>query len=323
MPPQRRKPLIRRSTPAGEHRPVLLDEGLAVLNPQPGDVAVDCTLGLAGHSVPVLERVGPTGKLIGLDWDLDQLPIAREKLKACGLPFSLHHSNFAALPTILASEGIDKVDLLLADLGMSSRQVDNPDRGFSYVRDGPLDMRMDRSHGRTAAEILETISEPDLVNALRDLGDEPEAEIIARALVNTRQSQPFQRTGDVAKVIGEVVGQPTRRETGWRLRPARNQWQSHPAARTFQALRLLVNRELANLEHLLRILPQCLKAGGRAAIISFHSGEDRMVKTAFRQGLQTGVYQAIAPEPIRASAEEKISNPRSRSAKLRWARVKN
>lgn len=317
--PRKNNRSSRRSTPAGAHRPVLLDQVLAVLDPQPGEAAVDCTLGYAGHAAPILQRLGPTGKLIGLDWDQDNLPRAREALAATGLPFAVHASNFAALPGILAVEGLVGADLILADLGMSSMQVDDAERGFSYVRDGPLDMRMDRSRGRTAAELLARIPEAELAQALRELGDEPEAERIAAALVTARSQEPLLRTGDVARVIGAAVGQPASREAGWRLRPGPHEWKLHPAARTFQALRLLVNRELANLKQLLRVLPQALRPGGRVALISFHSGEDRLVKAAFREGLQAGVYSRIAPEPLRASAEEKFKNPRSRSAKLRWA----
>lgn len=306
-----------RSTPAGEHRPVLLDEVLAVLAPKPGETAVDCTLGWAGHAAELLRRVGPGGRLIGLDRDADNLPHARARLEAVGQPFALHHGNFASLPMVLASEGLSGADLILADLGMASMQVDDVERGFSYVRDGPLDMRMDRTRGRTAAQLLKTISEAELAKALRDFGDEPDAERIAAAIIGTRQKQPLERTSDLSRIVQDAV-QPG---TPWRLHPARGKWNLHPAARTFQALRILVNRELANLEQLLRVLPSCLTPGGRAALISFHSGEDRLVKAAFRDGLRAGVYIAVAPEPVRASTAERVSNPRSRSAKLRWAQA--
>lgn len=308
-----------RSTPAGEHRPVLLDEVLAALDPQPGEIAVDCTLGWAGHAVELLRCVGPAGRVIGLDLDADNLPRAHERLQAVGTSFSLHHSNFAALPTILAQEGLTAVDMVLADLGMSSMQVDDAERGFSYSRDGPLDMRMDRSRGRTAAQVLATIPEEDLARALHELGDEPEAERIAALLVAARKRGPIERTSDLARILLEAT-QASRGGREWRLHPTRGQWNLHPAARTFQTLRLLVNRELGNLEQLLRVLPGCLRPGGRAALISFHSGEDRQVKASFRAGLQAGVYAAVAPEPVRPTFAERTANPRSRSAKLRWAR---
>lgn len=310
----------RRSTPPGQHRPVLLAEVLHALSPQPGEVAVDCTLGFAGHAEAILERLGSTGKLIGVDRDADHLPAAGERLAATGRPFAVHQSNFAALPTILSQDQVPGVDVLLADLGMSSMQVDDPQRGFSYARPGPLDMRMDRSRGRTAAEVLTNISVEALADALRELGDEPDAERIARAIIEATRQRPIETTSELADVVGTCAGRPVRREAGWRVRPKPGKWQLHPAARTFQALRILVNRELANLQALLRVLPQVLNPGGRAAIITFHSGEDRLVKAAFKEGLRMGVFAAISDDPIRATAAERQANPRSRSAKLRWAR---
>jgi 16S rRNA (cytosine1402-N4)-methyltransferase len=308
----------RRSTPAGEHRPVLLDEVLTALALAEGNVVVDCTTGWAGHSAEMLHRVGVNGRLIGLDLDPENLPRARERLTAVGFPFTLHHSNFAALPTVLAAENIEKVDAVLADLGMSSMQVDEAERGFSYVRDGPLDMRMDRTRGRSAADVLTTISEEELARALRDFGDEPEAERVAALLVEAARQGKLRRTVDVSRVLIEAVNGGKKE---WRLHPAPGKWNLHPAARTFQALRILVNRELGNLEHLLRVLPTVLRPDGRAAIISFHSGEDRLVKSAFRNGLLTGVYEEATAEPIRPGYAERTANPRSRSAKLRWGRI--
>jgi 16S rRNA (cytosine1402-N4)-methyltransferase len=290
----------------------MLDEVLQVLDPQPGQVVVDCTLGFGGHAVELLKRVGPTGQLIGFDLDADHLPRARERLAAVGHPFVLQHGNFAGLLAILAGESCDR---LLADLGMSSMQLDEAARGFSYVRDGPLDMRMDQSRGRTASQLLQTISERELAETLVELGDEPQAERIAAAIVAARQRGSLTSTTALAAVISQAVDAAT-----WKLHPTPGQWNTHPAARTFQALRILVNRELANLEALLRQLPACLRPGGVAAIMSFHSGEDRRVKSALRQGQQTGVYCAIASEPQRPSWQERTANPRSRSAKLRWAR---
>jgi 16S rRNA (cytosine1402-N4)-methyltransferase len=301
-----------RSTPEGEHRPVLLDEVLAVLAPQPGEVAVDCTVGRAGHSVELLKQVGPTGVLIGLDLDAENLPRAREQLAVLGHPFYLHHLNFAGLAHALGEHGLTQADMVLADLGMSSMQVDDPARGFSYRRTGPLDMRMDQTRGRTAAQLLATIAEDELARTLHELGDEPDARRIAAAVVQARGTAPLETTNDLAAIIQAATGQQK-----WRLHPARGEWKLHPAARTFQALRILVNRELPNLEHLLRVLPVCLKPGGRAAIISFHSGEDRLVKNAFREGLRAGVYAQVSPDPTRAGPAERMSNPRSRSAKLR------
>jgi 16S rRNA (cytosine1402-N4)-methyltransferase len=302
-----------RSTPEGEHRPVLLDEVLAAVNPQPGEVAVDCTVGWAGHAVELLNRIGPSGLLLGIDLDAENLPRARERLAQVGFSFHLHHSNFAGLPQVLGEQGLHQADIVLADLGMSSMQVDDPARGFSYRREGALDMRMDQTRGKSAAQLLATMDEAELARALRELGDEPEAERIAAAIVEKRRSQPLQTTTDLARLILQATGQ-----THWRLHPKPGRWTLHPAARAFQALRILVNRELNNLEHLLRMLPACLKPGGRAAIISFHSGEDRRVKSAFRAGLREGVYDRVSEEPVCAGPQERANNPRSRSAKLRW-----
>jgi 16S rRNA (cytosine1402-N4)-methyltransferase len=299
----------------------LLDAVLAVLEPVAGDTIVDCTVGWAGHAVELLRRVGPTGRLVGLDLDAENLSQARSRLEAVGHPYSLHHANFAALQTILAESGLAPVNALVADLGMSSMQVDDPERGFSYARDGPLDMRMDRSRSRSAAAVLAEISEKDLADALREYGDEPNANHIAAALVRARATAPLERTGDVTRAIMEMH-RASGSNASWALNPGKGKWELHPAARTFQALRILVNRELANLAQLLRILPEIVAPGGRIALISFHSGEDRLVKGALRAGLQQGIYEAASPDPVRARFAERTANPRSRSAKLRWARRK-
>ena len=314
-----------RSTPHGEHRPVMLDEVLHLGALQPAQVVVDCTVGWAGHAAALLEQIGPSGLLIGLDLDAENLPKARERLAAVSPSFHLVHGNFASLPTVMAelcyrraehnppAQGQLAADFILADLGMSSMQVDEPERGFSYRRDGSLDMRMDRSRGRTAAQILQTIAEEDLTKALRELADEPHAEIIASAIV--KQRHKLIRTSELARLIVEATSQ-----SHWQLHPTAGRWNLHPAARTFQALRILVNREISNLENLVRVAPQLLRAGGCIAIITFHSGEDRVVKAGFRAGKAAGLYSEIAAEPVRASEKERFSNPRARSAKLRWAR---
>lgn len=308
----------RRSTPPGGHRPVLLSEVLAALDPQSGDIVVDCTLGNAGHAAELLRRVGPNGRLIGFDLDADNIAKAEAALGVISPKFALRHGNFAGLASALAAEGLDGCDCLLADLGMSSMQVDDPQRGFSFARDGPLDMRMDQSRGRTAAELLNSLSADDLAAAFRELGDEPEADRIAAAIVRRRESAPFQGTRDLMDLVltaAPVLVNPHPRKG----EPTPRQQQIRPTARVFQALRILVNRELANLQELLRVMPWCLRSGGRAAVISFHSGEDRLVKGAFKDGLRTGIYSKISEEPIRPTFSERIDNPRSRSAKLRWA----
>lgn len=315
---KRRPPRKDRSTPAGEHLPVMLAEVLQVLNPRPGQTVVDCTLGFAGHSCELLQRVGPTGLLVATDMDPANLPRATEKLQAVGHPFHAHHGNFAGLPAVLLAAGVEKVDAVLADLGMSSMQVDDADRGFSFMRDGPLDMRMDPTRGRTAAELLNTLSADELAAAFTELGDEPEAEKIAAAIVEHRETKPLERTQELRELIERTA--PVTPLLGPGHGPIRKQVML-PTTRVFQALRILVNRELANLSQLLRVLPTILKPGGVAGIISFHSGEDRLVKTAFRDGVRSGIYSAAADDAIRPSEQEKLDNPRARSAKLRWAKL--
>ena len=273
---------------------------------------VDCTTGLGGHSAAILERIKPTGKLIGIDFDPHNLEIAHGKLSATGGNFQLIHNNFAALPTVLAEAGVEKVDGILADLGVASPQIDDPARGFSYRQPGPLDMRMDPTRGQPASALIHRISETDLRDALLEFGDETDAPQIARLVVQRRAIQPIETTQDLMAIVCEARDFTIQRAAGAKL---------HPAARTFQALRILVNREMANLDRLLSVLPQCLKPRGIAAIISFHSGEDRRVKDSFRDGLRGGIYSDISRDPMVADEEEQRANPRSRSAKLRWAKL--
>jgi 16S rRNA (cytosine1402-N4)-methyltransferase len=323
-PKKKRRPFwrkrVRRSTAAGEHRPVMLAEVLAALDPRPGQTVVDCTLGFAGHSAELLRRVSLDGLLIATDLDTANIEPARTKLEALGGLFALHHSNFAGLPAVLATEGVTQVDGLLADLGMSSMQVDDRDRGFSFMREGPLDMRMDRTRGRTAAELLNSLTVEEMTACFRELGDEPRADVIAEAIVRQRAAKPIERTKELRALID--LAAPVRVDRTPGAPPERKQLLG-PATRVFQALRILTNRELANLQQLLRVIPTVLKPGGVAAVISFHSGEDRLVKAAFRAGLRAGLYEAISDDPVRPTFEERKANPRSRSAKLRWARKKN
>lgn len=295
------------------HVPVLLDDVLRILNPRPGQTIVDCTLGLGGHSAALLERIGPTGKLISIDFDPGNIGIARAKLETVGSNFELFHNNFAALPTVLAQGGVARVDGVLADLGVASPQIDDPDRGFSYRRPGPLDMRMDPTRGQPASVLINRLSETEMAEAFLELGDETDAPHIARLIVDYRRNRPITTTQQLMAIICEARDFTIERGAGAKL---------HPAARTFQALRIMVNRELANLDRLLTVLPDCLAPDGVAAIISFHSGEDRRVKAAFRAGRDAGIYASISPEPIIADLDEQKLNPRSRSAKLRWARAR-
>jgi 16S rRNA (cytosine1402-N4)-methyltransferase len=293
------------------HVPVLLDEVLEVLEPRRGQTIVDCTLGLGGHSAAILERVKPEGRLIAIDFDPSNIELARAKLEAVGGRFDLFHNNFAALPTVLAQAGVEKVDAVLADVGVASTQIDDPTRGFSYRQAGPLDMRMDPTRGQSASALINRMSERDLADALLELGDETDAPQIARLVVERRKTRPIETTEDLMALVCEARDFTIERGAGAKL---------HPAARTFQALRILVNRELANLDRLLRVLPDALKPHAAAAIICFHSGEDRRVKEAFRDAHRGGIYSAISRDPIVATEQEQKANPRSRSAKLRWAR---
>jgi 16S rRNA (cytosine1402-N4)-methyltransferase len=306
-----------RSTPAGAHVPVLLTECLTALGLQPGMTAVDCTLGFAGHSKAMLKAITPGGRLIALDLDGTNIPAATESLNAVTPDFHIHHGNFAALQSVLHNQGISEVNGILADLGMSSMQIDDPSRGFSFRRDGPLDMRMDTTRGATAAELLQTLDAADLATAFRDFGDEPAADAIAAAIVEARTREPITTTAQLTQVIDRAAPVHVIKSPG--AGPARKQ-EERPAMRVFQALRILVNRELANLSQLLRVLPHVLAPGGVTAIISFHSGEDRLIKQAFRDGLLNGAYEMVSDDPIRPGEAEKTANPRSRSAKLRVAR---
>jgi 16S rRNA (cytosine1402-N4)-methyltransferase len=290
-----------------KHIPVLLDEVLAALKPKKGQVVVDCTLGLGGHSAALL---GLGVRVIGLDLDPANLREAQDRFEVQGGDFSLHHANFAGLPSVLGELGIEAVDGILADLGVSSPHIDDPRRGFSYRRPGPLDMRMDPTRGKTAAEVLDRMSEEELAESILELGDEEDAAKIAALIVRRR---PIRTTQQLMELVCEARDFTVQRAAGAKL---------HPAARTFQAVRMLVNRELPNLERLLAVIPACLKPGGAGAVISFHSGEDRRVKQAFRDGLRAGVYAKISDEAVTATEAEKVANPRSRSAKLRWARTR-
>jgi len=297
-------------TPAGSHRAIMVEEILRVLAPKPGEVAVDCTLGFGGHARALLECLRPGGRLVGLDVDPLELPRTEERLRASGFDaasFAVHRSNFAGLPLVLAKEGLTGADVILADLGVSSMQLDNPDRGFTYKESGPLDMRMNPSRGEPASRLIARLSEEKLARALEEHADEPYATAIARRL----KLQPIATTADLHQIVRAAVisarPQAQKRDVDASVR------------RTFQALRIEVNDELASLEMLLRHLPGCLTPGGRAAFLTFHSGEDRRVKKALQAGYREGVYSAVADEVIRPSAEEVRSNPRAASAKLRWA----
>jgi 16S rRNA (cytosine1402-N4)-methyltransferase len=305
-------------TPAGTHVPIMVAEVLTALCPAPGEIVADLTLGYGGHALAFLERTAPDGRLIGLDLDGPQLEATGRRLAQVVDParMHLHHSHFAGLPKVLAAEGFAGVDIMFADLGLSSMQLDNPARGFSYKHDGPLDMRMDPRRPRTAADVLRTITCDELATALRELADEPAHQQIAQAIIRRRSERSITRTEALVDVV--LSAQDLTRRT-WRAAVAAGPSELHPAARTFQALRILVNDELQGLEQLLRVAPYCLQPGGRLGILTFHSGEDRRVKHALRDGLCGGVYAQVTEEPQRPSPAERRGNPRSTAAKFRWA----
>ena len=299
------KVLAAGKTPAGTHRPIMVAEVLEVLAPCPGDFAVDCTLGYGGHAEALLARIaGPGGHLLALDADPIEGPRTLARLRAAGYgPEALtwQRRNFAGLSTALAAVRPQGADLLLADLGVSSMQLDVPARGFSLKHAGPLDMRMNPERGPSAAAWLLAVRPENLAHTLRENADEPRAETLAEALAG----REFPTTDALAAAVSAAVPATVREET---------------VRRVFQAVRIAVNEEFGALDALLRGLPTCLAAGGRAAFLTFHSGEDRRVKAAFREGLRAGVYAAVADEVVRPSARECRENSRASSAKLRWAR---
>ena len=301
------KVLASGKTPAGTHRPIMVAEVLEVLAPQPAEVAVDCTLGYGGHAQEILARLAPGGRLIGLDADPIQLPKTEARLRALGFgaaAFTAHRSNFAGLPQVLAKLELSGADVILADLGVSSMQIDDPARGFSVKLEGPLDMRMNPERGLAASTLLARMSADALAELLIDNSDEPHAQVLASALAAQRFPTTTALAGAVKRALPRIKPEDVELST----------------RRVFQALRIAVNDEFGALDTFLRNLPFCLNARGRVAVLTFHSGEDRRVKKAFEAGARDGVYAEIAREVIRPGAAERHANPRSASAKLRWAR---
>ncbi len=302
------KVLAAGKTPTGSHRPIMVAEVLEILAPQPGEIAVDGTLGYGGHAEAILPRLLPGGRLLGLDADPLELPRAAARLRSLGYgpeELQVERSNFAGLPQVLARAGLAGADLILADLGVSSMQLDDPARGFSAKHDGPLDLRMNPGRGQPAAAFLAGLAPERLVRLLEENADEPHAALLGPALAGQR----FERTHSLGRAIRTVL--PGEKEEALEL----------TVRRVFQALRIAVNDEFSALETFLRNLPACLLPGGRVAVLTFHSGEDRRVKKAFTAGWREGLYARIADEVIRAGPEERHANPRATSAKLRWART--
>ncbi|ADG69832.1 S-adenosyl-methyltransferase MraW [Planctopirus limnophila DSM 3776] len=300
-------------TPAGTHRPIMVDEILQVLAPQAGERGIDCTLGFGGHAQQLLRAIQPDGCLLGIDADPIELPKTEARLRSAGFPaetLMVQRTNFAALPGLIPAFLPGGADFLMADLGLSSMQIDDPARGFTFKVDAPLDMRMNPSRGPSAAEFLAKIDERGLAKLLEDAADEPCAEPLARGLITAQQISAFITTGQLAEAVRRVlatIGSLDEEDVSSTIR------------RVFQAIRIAVNDEFSTLDILLKSIPQCVKPGGRIAILTFHSGEDRRVKKAFQAGLASGVYREISSEVMRATPQERHDNPRSIPAKLRWA----
>jgi 16S rRNA (cytosine1402-N4)-methyltransferase len=285
---------------ARDHEPVLLAESLAMLAVRPGGLYVDGTVGLGGHAAAILEAGGPDARLLGFDRDAETLARAREALAGYGDRVRLVHADFREAPATLGDE---RADGILLDLGVSSVQLDSAERGFSFQQDGPLDMRMDRSSGETAADVVNTMDERDLADVIYRYGEDRASRRIARAIVSARQRAPIATTGALAAIVRRAAGQKGR-------------WRIDPATRTFQALRIHVNGELDRLADALRALAALLAPGGRLAVIAFHSLEDREVKHTFRALAAEG-FAVLTKKPVRPGAEEEARNPRARSARLR------
>jgi 16S rRNA (cytosine1402-N4)-methyltransferase len=289
------------------HIPVLTDAVLEHLAPARGETIVDATLGGGGHAGRIAERLGPSGHLIALDRDPEALARARPVLHLLPQPpqLSFVHANFEHLRRVLDDLLLDRVDGVLADLGFSSDQLESPERGLSFQNEGPLDMRLDPGDEQTAADIVASWNERDLADLFFQLGEERHSRRVARKIVATRDETPITSTTQLAELIRSCV--------------PRSPGGIDPATRVFQALRIAVNDELGAIKRLLDQLPRCLKPGGRAVIISFHSLEDRIVKWAFRDA---ATWEILTKKPIEASDEERAGNPRARSAKLRAARLR-
>ncbi|MFO7907261.1 MAG: 16S rRNA (cytosine(1402)-N(4))-methyltransferase RsmH [Planctomycetota bacterium] len=289
------------SDPSSIHVPVLASEVVAALAPRPGQRVVDATMGGGGHTRLLIQQVVPGGEVIGVD--CDPHAIARAERELAGSPLRVAQSNYCELPEVLAAVGISHVHGILLDLGLSSDQLADEKRGFSYEADGPLDLRFDPQRGEPAWRLLERLSAQHLADIIYQFGEERHSRRIARRIVQQRRGRPIRRARDLSELVRRCV-------------PRSRNHPIDPATRTFQALRIAVNDELKSLEIALRRLPDCLAPGGKLAIISFHSLEDRRVKQAFRADSR---LQPIARKPIRATSEETRRNVRSRSARLRVA----
>ena len=287
------------------HAPVMVAEALRWLAPERGGVFVDCTLGLGGHTAALLEA--GASRVIAIDRDAEAIAIARDRLAAFGDRVEIAHADYRELGVVLDARGLGGVDGVLADLGVSSMQLDSAERGFSFRADAALDMRMDRSQGPSAADLLRDVSEGDLANVIYEFGEERHSRRIARALVRARDAAPLETTAAVAAIVRRAV-------------PHRGYQRIDPATRTFQALRIWVNGELEGLERFVRDAALRLRAGARLVVIAFHSLEDRIVKHTLRAlDREAGLVRVLTARPETAGEAEVEQNPRARSAKLRAA----
>src|SRR5580698_5124071 len=310
MPSEMSEPndIPRQERPA--HLPVLLEEVLTWLDPRPAGRYCDATLGLGGHARAVRERSAPDGRLLGIDRDPAALAAARLTLQPFGDRVTLVHSRFSQVREVLDRLGMVPIDGFVIDLGVSSPQLDRPERGFSFRNDGPLDMRMDPTTGETAADLLRRIDEEELVQIIREYGEERHAARVARAIIEARNSGDLDTTGKLAALVARAI--------------PRHEYGKNPATRTFQALRIAVNEELTELERFLEVAADCLRPGGRLCVIAFHSLEDRIAKRRLRalagkDGGGPAVLRILTKHVVQASGEERARNPRARSAHLRAA----
>lgn len=307
------KVISKGSTPAGMHISIMVNEILDFLQIQPGQTGLDATLGYGGHTGHMLEQLKGQGHMWALDVDTIEMEKTRKRLADRGFGpdiLTIKHLNFANIDQVAEEAG--GFDFILADLGVSSMQIDNPDRGFSFKNEGPLDLRLDPSKGETAAERLKELNFEELKGMLVENSDEPYAEQIARKVMNEKKhGRPIETTTRLKEVIEEALSFLPEAEKKEAVKKS--------CQRTFQALRIDINSEFEVLYAFLDKLPGALKPGGRAAILTFHSGEDRLVKKAFKEGLKAGIYSQINQDVIRPSAEECAKNGRAKSTKLRWA----
>ena len=289
------------------HVPVLLQEAIDFLRVRPNGTYVDCTLGFAGHSEAILRRLGPEGHLIGFDRDPEAMEPAKARLEGVREELGSRAPQLTLIGEAFSSIGRHvkpaSVDGLMADFGVSSLQLDEAHRGFSFQADGPLDMRMDTRSGPTAERVVNEMDERELANLIYENGEERRSRTVARAIVRGR---PVTSTGQLARIVASAV-------------PAMKHGHIHPATRTFQALRIYVNRELEEIKDLLEAAPKLLKPSARLVVISFHSLEDRIAKDSLREGAHKGIWEILTKKPLTAGEEETDRNPRSRSAKLRAA----